>query len=138
MRRFQDPEDLEQQLGEWHREVNEERPCRATGVIPAVRLAEEAPRLRPLKVRPEELALRIPVYVGPTGTVMHDGHAYSMPPEAISMPGTLYLYADRVRIVAGRHEAVHPRKFAAHEGSCSPSTARLWWRRYPASVASVI
>src|SRR2546429_6633640 len=114
VRRF---EDLEQQLGEWHREVNEERPCRATGVIPAARLAEEAPRLRPLKVRPEELALRIPVYVGPTGTVMHDGHAYSMPPEAISMPGTLYLYAHRVRIVAGRHEVTHPRKFAPHENS---------------------
>ena len=117
VRHFQDPEDLEQQLGDWHREVNEERPCRATGVIPALRLAEEAPRLRPLKVRPEELALRIPVYVGPTGTVLHDGHAYSMPPEAISMPGTLYLYAERVRIVAGRHEAVHPRKFAPGEGS---------------------
>ena len=117
VRRFQDPEDLEQQLGEWHREVNEERPCRATGVIPAVRLAEEASRLRPLKVRPEELALRIPVYVGPTGTVLHEGHAYSMPPEAISMPGTLYLYGERVRIVAGRHEVTHPRKFAPHENS---------------------
>jgi transposase len=117
VRRFHDEEDLEQQLLEWHREVNEERPCRATGVIPAVRLAEEAPRLRPLKVRPEDLALRIPVYVGPTGTVLHDGHPYSMPPEAISRPGTLYLYADRVRIVAGRHEAVHPRQFVPREGS---------------------
>src|SRR5215471_16538557 len=117
VRRFHDPEDLEQQLGAWHREVNEERPCRATGVIPAVRLAEEAPRLRPLKVRPEELALRIPVYVGPTGTVLHDGHAYSMPPEAISMPGTLFLYADRVRIVAGRYKAEHPRKFVPQESS---------------------
>ena len=121
VRRFQDPEDLKQQLGEWHREVKEERPCRATGVIPAVRLAEEAPRLRPLKVRPEELALRIPVYVGPTGTVVHDGHAYSMPPEAISMPGTLYLYAERVRIVAGRQEVRHPRKFA-------PQRAPRWRR----------
>jgi transposase len=117
VRRFHDQEDLEQQLLGWHGEVNQERPSRATGVIPAVRLVEEAPRLRPLKVRPEDLALRIPVYVGPTGTVLHEGHAYSMPPEAISMPGTLYLYADRVRIVAGRYEAVHPRKFIAHEGS---------------------
>jgi hypothetical protein len=75
----------------------EKRPCRATGIIPAVRLAEEAPRLRALKVQPEQLALRIPVYVGPTGTVLHDGHAYSMPPEAISMPATLYLYVQRVR-----------------------------------------
>jgi transposase len=117
VRSFHDEEDLQQQLVEWHREVNQELPCRATGIIPAVRLAEEALRLRPLKVRPEDLALRIPLYVGPTGTVLHDGHAYSMPPEAISMPATLYLYADRVRIVAGRWEAVHPRKFAPHEGS---------------------
>jgi hypothetical protein len=27
---------------------------------------------------------------------------YSMPPNAIGLPGTLYLYRDRVRIVAGR------------------------------------
>ena len=46
---------------EWHREVNQELPSRATGVIPAVRLAEEMPRLRPLQVRPEDLALRTPV-----------------------------------------------------------------------------
>ncbi len=117
VRRFHDQEDLQQQLLEWHREVNQQRPCRATGVIPTVRLAEEAQRLRSLKVRPQDLALRIPVYVGPTGTVLHDGHPYSMPPEAISRPGTLYLYADRVRILAGRHEVVHPRKFVPHEGS---------------------
>jgi transposase len=117
VRRFHDEEDLQQQRRDWEREVNEERPCRATGIIPAVRLAEERPRLRALKVQPQELALRIPVYVGPTGTVLHDGHAYSMPPEAISMPATLYLYAQRVRIVAGRYEAEHPRKFAEHEGS---------------------
>jgi hypothetical protein len=76
VRRFHDEEDLRQQLQAWHGEVNEQRPCRATGVIPAVRWAEEKPRLRPLKVQPEDLALRIPVYVGPTATVLHDGHAY--------------------------------------------------------------
>jgi transposase len=117
VRRFHDEEDLQQQRRDWEREVNEERPCRATGIIPVVRLAEEASRLRALKVQPQELALRIPIYVGPTATVLHDGHAYSMPPEAISMPATLYLYAQRVRIVAGRYEAEHPRKFVAHEGS---------------------
>src|SRR6201997_5324990 len=120
VRRFHDEEDLRQQLGVWHEEVNQERPCRATGIIPAVRLAEEAPRLRTLKVQPEQLALRIPVYVGPTGTVVHDGHAYSMPPEAISMPATMYLYAQRVRIVAARYEAEHPRKFGAQESSSLP------------------
>jgi len=117
VRRFHDEEDLGQQLQDWHREVNEKRPCRATGIVPGVRLADEAARLRPLKVQPEELALRIPVYVGPTGTVVYDGHPYSMPPEAISMPATLYLYAQHVRIVAGRYAAEHPRKFVANEAS---------------------
>jgi transposase len=130
VRGFYDGEDLEQQRRDWEREVNEERPCRATGIIPAVRLAEEAARLRPLKVQPEELALRIPVYVGPTGTVLHDGHAYSMPPEAISMPATLYLYGQRVHIVAGRYEAEHPRKFAAQESS--------WLAEHRAAMISAV
>jgi transposase len=119
-RRFVDEADLRQQLGDWHREVNDERPCRATGVIPAVRLAEELPRLRPLKVAPEDLAIRVPVYVGPTGTVVHDTHPYSMPPEAIGISGTLYLHRDRVRIVAGRYEVVHERQFTRGAGSTLP------------------
>jgi transposase len=119
-RRFHDRADLIAQLADWHREVNDERPCRATGVIPAVRLAEELPRLRALKVLPENLALRVPVYVGPTGTVVHDTHPYSMPPEAIGISGTLYLYRDRVRIVAGRFDVTHDRKFKRGEGSMLP------------------
>jgi len=108
-RRFLDDEDLFTQLGQWHTEVNAERPSRATGVIPAERLREELPRLRPLKVSPEDLALKIPVFVGPTAMVLHETHDYSMPPEAIGISGTLYLYRDQVRIVAGRFEATHPR-----------------------------
>lgn len=119
-RRFHDAVDLQTQLAEWHREVNEQRPCRATQTIPAVRLAEEQPRLRALKVRPEHLALRVPVYVGPTGTVVHDTHPYSMPPEAIGIAGTLYLYRDRIRIVAGRFDVEHERKFLRGEGSTLP------------------
>ena len=34
-----------------------------------------------------------------------------MPPESIGIPGTLYLYKDRVRIVAGNYESTHVRKF---------------------------
>ena len=108
-RRFIDDEDLLQQLAEWHLEVNTQRPSRATGVIPAVRLAEERPRLRPLKVSPAELLLRIPLSVGPTAYVLHDTHLYSMPPDAMGLPATLFLGRDRARIVAGRFEATHPR-----------------------------
>ena len=49
--------------------------------------------------------------------VVHDTHPYSMPPEAAGLPGTMYLYRDKVRIVAGRHEAVHERSFEQGKGS---------------------
>jgi transposase len=119
-RRFVDDDDLRTQLAEWRTEVNTERPCRATKVIPAVRLEEERPRLRPLKVTPADLALRVPIVVGPTAEVMHDTHPYSMPPEAIGIPGTLYLYRDRVRLVAGRFAVTHARKFQPGDGSILP------------------
>jgi len=119
-RRFVDDEDLLQQLAEWRTEVNTQRPCRATKVIPAVRLDEERPRLRPLKVLPDDLAVRIPIVVGPTAEVIHDTHPYSMPPDAIGIAGTLYLYRTRVRIAAGRFEVTHERKFVPGEGSTLP------------------
>jgi hypothetical protein len=60
------------------------------------------------------------VSVTPTGVVIHDGHPYSMPPDAIGLPGTLYLYRDRVRIVAGRFSADHPRQFGPEGRSILP------------------
>lgn len=119
-RRFLDRADLERQLHEWLTEANIYRPSRATGVPPSTRIAEERARLRPLKVAPTDLALRIPVSVSPTGVAMHDGHAYSMPPDAIGLPGTLYLYRDRVRIIAGRFSADHPRQFQRDQDSILP------------------
>ena len=119
-RRFFDHEDLERQLRDWLIEANTIRPSRATGVSPAARIAEDRARLRPLKVAPADLALRIPVSVSPTGVVIHDGHRYSMPPDAIGLPGTLYLHRDRVRIIAGRFQADHERKFQPGDGSILP------------------
>lgn len=119
-RRFVDREDLEQQLKEWHVEVNTQRPSRATRAIPSVRLSDEQPRMKPLRVKPRDLALRIPLVVGPTGYVVHDTHPYSMPPESVGLACTLWLYRDRVKIVAGRHAAEHERKFTRDEGSTLP------------------
>src|SRR5579864_7082580 len=119
-RRFFDRADLLTQLAEWRSEVNTQRPCRATNVIPAVRLEEERPRLRAVKIAPADLALRVPVVVGPTAAVLHETHPYSMPPDAIGIPGTLFLYRDRVRIVAGRFEAVHQRLVEPHAKSTLP------------------
>jgi transposase len=119
-RRFVDEADLAVQLAEWHVEVNTLRPSRATGVVPAERLREEQPRLRPLRIRPADLALKNPVFVGPTAVVLHDTHTYSMPPEAIGIAGTLYLYEQRVRLVAGRYEAWHDRLFVRGAKSTLP------------------
>ena len=83
-------------------------------------MSEERPRLRPLKVTPAELALRIPVTVGPTGMVVYETHEYSMPPDSLGTPGTLSLYRDRVRIVAGRYQAEHRRLFGPPGKSTLP------------------
>ena len=109
VRRFHDRADLIAQLIAWLVEVNTVRPCRATGVPPAERIAAERERMRPLAIPAAEYALRFSVFVGPTGLVSFQGYRYSMPPESIGIPGILWLYADHVRIVAGRFEREHAR-----------------------------
>ena len=100
--------------------MNTRTASRATGVPPAIRMTEDRARLRSLKVAPQDLALRIPVFVGPTGYVLHDTHLYSMPPDAIGIAGTLFLYRERVRIVAARFSALHPRLFERGAKSTLP------------------
>jgi transposase len=116
-RRFLDLEDLRRQLEAWEVEVNTKVVSRATGEIPETRLVEERKRLRPVKVTPDRLALRVPISVGPTGMVTYDARSYSMPADAIGLSGTLYLYRDRVQIVAGRFKADHRRLRGAERSS---------------------
>ena len=111
-RRFTDlTTDLPQQLADWLVEVNTTRPNRATQEIPAMRLAAEQARLTPLAVAPSAYGLRVPVTVGPTAMVTHQGIRYAMPAGACGLPATLWLYPDRVRIITAgsKHEALHPR-----------------------------
>jgi transposase len=109
-RKFIDEADLETQLATWVREVNFETANRATAKFPETLRREELARLRPVRVLPETLALRIPIFVGITAEVMFEGVAYTMPPSAANVAGTAFVYADRIRFVAGRHEAVHARR----------------------------
>jgi transposase len=109
-RKFLDDADLRAQLAAWIVEVNTKTPSRATNVIPEIRRQEELPRLRPVKVFPETLALRFPIFVGPTAEVMFEGVPYSMPPEATLIAGTIFLHETRLRIVAGRYQAEHRRR----------------------------
>jgi transposase len=109
-RRFHDRADLEAQLAQWLTTVNEQRPNRATGEIPAQRLTLERERLRPLPIPAAAYALKIPVVVSARGRVRHDGHEYSMPPEAVGQAATLHLYPDRGEIVTKTQQVVrHPR-----------------------------
>ncbi|MCU0617208.1 MAG: IS21 family transposase, partial [Gemmatimonadaceae bacterium] len=94
-RRFQDLDtDLPQQLTQWLTEVNTVRPSRATGVPPAVRLAEEQARLSALAIAPADYGLHVPVTVGPTAMVTYQGVRYAMPAKACGLPATLHLYPD--------------------------------------------
>ena len=119
VRRFHDHADLERQLVEWLKEINEQRPSRATHEIPAARMVQEKTRLRPLPIAPSDYALRIPIMVGPTGHVLYEGVRYSMPARAIGISGTLFLYPDRVKVVAGPFSVEHPRR---------PDTPGISWR----------
>lgn len=120
VRRFVDREDLLAQLLEWHHEVNEQRPSRATNETPLARMAAERERLRALAIKPADYPLRFATMVGPTGLVEHEGHRYSMPPESIGFPATLFVYPDRVRIQARKYEALHQRRHGATDTSYLP------------------
>jgi hypothetical protein len=112
-RSFTGEVDLERQLEEWVAKLNgstsPDNGSQLGNQTPAVLLAEERQRLRPLKVSAETLALRVPVVVGPRAAVMYDGQAYAMPPDAVGLVGALYLYPEKVVVVAGRYQATHPR-----------------------------
>lgn len=71
-RRFHDRADLEAQLAQWLTVVNAERPSRATGEIPAVRLAQERQRLRPLPIAAAAYALKIPAVVPARARVAYE------------------------------------------------------------------
>ena len=120
-RRVHDRADLEAQLAQWLAEVNTQRPSRATGVIPAVRLAEERGRLRALPIPPAAYALKIPVVVTARARVAHDGREYSMPPETIGQPATLQLYRDHADILTKAGQLIrHPDRLARGQASILP------------------
>ena len=121
VRRFHDRADLEQQLIAWLEEVNLRRPSRATNEIPAERMKAERERLSPLTIPATDYPLRIAVTVRTTGFVEYERIRYSMPPTTIGIPGTLFLYPDRVRIVTrDGSEVEHPRRPAVGNTSyCS-------------------
>jgi transposase len=112
VRTFRDLEDLRIQLAEWLREVNFDRPCDATGVIPAVALAEEAPLLakRPLQCSAREWSIQDSATVTPMGTVPYVGTSYSATATNLGAPATLLVRGDEIEIHVCGKKCVHVRE----------------------------
>jgi transposase len=118
-RSFQDPAEMAAELPGWLRWANEERPCAATGVTPATRLAEEQPRLaeRRLGHTGASLPLVESSTVLPTGLVRYRGAAYSVDPRRLGAPATLLVRQAVIEIDVGGVRCVHPRQ--DHSGAVS-------------------
>ena len=97
-RKFDDADDLKRQLAEWHQEVNHERPCDATKIIPEVRRQEELVWLqkRPVREGPDEHPLKESVTISPMATVRFLGTPYAAPPERIGAMVTLLVRAGHI------------------------------------------
>ncbi len=108
-RKFGSARELRTGLAEWTLDVNTRAMARGTGIVPQARMAEERVRLRPLALRVEEFAPRIPVLVGLGPEVLYDGVSYPMPAETLGQRAMLYLYSSRVRIVGEGFDVEHER-----------------------------
>ncbi len=112
VRKFDDLADVKRQLGEWLQDVNHVRPCDATGIVPAVALADEAPLLskRPLQCAAPEWAMVETATITPMGTVSYAGTSYSATAKRLGAPATLLVRRDRLDIVIGDERCVHVRE----------------------------
>lgn len=107
-RTFRDVGDLKGQLQGWMAHVNNERPCDATGEIPAERLKREP--LQTLHHQAETYAFKVAVVVRPTARAHYRGIEYSVPAETTGQTVTLHLQQRQVAIYLGdRLLAEHPR-----------------------------
>lgn len=100
-RKFIDRADVERQLVEWLAEVNDERKCDATGVIPRVAWEEERSflELRPVRTVAAEHVLREPRIVGPAGTVSFEGTSYFASARRLGAAATLLVREKSVEVV---------------------------------------
>jgi hypothetical protein len=108
-RRFRNRHDLSTQLSQWLHWVNHERPCDATGIVPAVRRLKETPYLRPLPFGEGGFGLSYSTVVRPDGRVRWGGVAYSAPPGWIGQTVTLKAHREAVVLHYQGERVEHPR-----------------------------
>jgi hypothetical protein len=108
-RRFRNRADLLAQLADWLQYTNQDRPCDATGVVPAVRLAAERPHLRPLPFGEAGYGMAYPAKVARDARVRCRGYAYSTPASWIGQPVVVRLHPEQVVLHSLKEQVVHPR-----------------------------
>ena len=116
-RTFRDRADVAAQLGEWLCEVNTQRPCDATGVIPDVARQDELRWLakRPVLVSADAHPLRDTATVNPAGTISWGGTAYFATARCIGAPATLLIHRNDIEIAVGDERCTHLRRDKAGE-----------------------
>lgn len=122
VRRFRDLAELEAQLAEWLHEVNHVRPCDATGVVPAVALAEEARWLseRPVQSTPDDQAIEETRTATPMGTSSLNGTAYSATARSLGAPVTVLVRAGVLDLQVGNARCTHVREDGTGESRRLP------------------
>ncbi len=118
-RPFKDRADVQNQLTEWLREVNCERPSSATGVVPEIARQDELRwlRQRPLRRTAEEHPLRGTATITPTGTVSWAGTPYFVSARHIGGQATLLIrrHVIEFSVSGGAHRCTHARRDGQRE-----------------------
>jgi hypothetical protein len=99
-RTFYDDADLTEQCRAWLRQVNTERPSEATGLPPAVRLAEEQPKFGPLPAVASDYGFFDCVVVSREGLVAIETNRYSVPAHLMGRALTARIHASRIELFA--------------------------------------
>src|SRR5450759_4626600 len=105
--------------------LNTERPSDATGLPPAVRLAEEQPKFGPLPTVASDYGFFDCVVVSREGLVAIETNRYSVPAHLMGRAVTARLHATRIEVFADRElVATHARSHEQHARIVNPAHAR--------------
>lgn len=117
VRKCRDRAHLAAELDGWLREVNQVRPCDATGQIPARRREEEAHRLaqRPIPWTAADYSIVETGVVTPVALVRRKTASYSAPAQLIGVAVTMHIAQNHIDFQAGDQQWRHVRRDGSRE-----------------------
>ncbi|GAC1405293.1 MAG: hypothetical protein NVSMB49_24530 [Ktedonobacteraceae bacterium] len=134
----------------WLRQVNTERPSDATGLPPAVRLAEEQPKFGPLPAVASDYGFFDCVVVSREGLVAIETNRYSVPAPLMGRALTARIHASRIELFADQvlvathvrcpaqnARVIDPAHFEAAFAS-KPRGRVMVYRHWPCSLSPVV